>query len=122
MRISDWSSDVCSSDLENVSYSGDLPPRNMRMSVLEMVRNMAGSFRQTLDVPLDRVYQKAVRPVFIRSFAGRVVFDGGNWPQDVIETIQKPDETHQNNPSSSATTTSRQYGSATFRERLFPYV
>src|SRR3546814_5917720 len=100
MRISDWSSDVCSSDLENVSYSGDLPPRNMRMSVLEMVRNMAGSFRQTLDVPLDRVHQKAVRPVFIRSFAGRVVFDGGNCPQDVIEAIQKPADTRSEEPTS----------------------
>src|SRR3546814_7191995 len=87
---------------ENVSYSGDLPPRNMRMSVLEMVRNMAGSFRQTLDVPLDRVHQKAVRPVFIRSFAGRVVFDGGNCPQDVIETIQKPADIQHNTISSSA--------------------
>src|SRR3546814_7401703 len=72
MRMSDWSSDVCSSDLRPANIMGEAPFDGERalLEIIVMVRRHAGRVARAFE-PLDRVDHEGGAAVNAAEAAGR---------------------------------------------------
>src|SRR3546814_12611127 len=82
MRISDWSSDVCSSDL---------PALKDRIDGLKAIRDQAKADADRAQAMLQNSGQKAVTPQMLRKFAStareRIRLDGGGYRRDHLRAL-----------------------------------
>src|SRR3546814_3307241 len=90
MRISDWSSDVCSSDLSTTIESGvadlDDPALKDRIDGLKATRDQARADAERASALLVSSAQQAITPTMLRKFAStarrRIRLEGGGYRRD----------------------------------------
>src|SRR3546814_11186561 len=66
MRISDWSSDVCSSDLDH-----NLPPTTRRLALRQSAHTLGNQGRATIDKPRVQLHGIGARLDFLQSLVAR---------------------------------------------------
>src|SRR3546814_12464262 len=77
MRISDWSSDVCSSDLKVESHETQPPPRYSEASLVKKMEELGigrpSTYASILQVLKDRAYVTVEKNRFIPEESGRLL-------------------------------------------------
>src|SRR3546814_13074619 len=80
MRISDWSSDVCSSDLRDLAQTQlEQPVAARRLAIIVALRRCLAQYLDLAvveaEAAVDRQYLRFERPVVGQEYPGRAAFD-----------------------------------------------
>lgn len=60
---------------QDVAEVGDAPPIDVGVFILQRLGNMAGSFRQSFEIPLDRGGQVGIAAIVVERLAGHQSLD-----------------------------------------------
>src|SRR3546814_14791707 len=100
MRISDWSSDVCSSDLRDLAQTQlEQPVAARRLAIIVALRRCLAQYLDLAvveaEAAVDRQYLRFERPVVGQEYPGRAAFDdcrGNRGRFDVGEALCREDD------------------------------